>query len=313
MADTLGLPTATPARVRSGILLMIGCSMIFASLDALAKFMGQFYPVAQIVWFRYTFHVVGMVLVFWPIRGRAMFRATNLRWQLGRGLILVVCTICSFTGLRLMPLAEFTAIAFVTPLIVTMLAGPFLGEKVSRSRWAAVILGFVGVLIIIRPGSGLFGWPALIPLGMSFIYAVFQVLTRKYAGTDDPVTTLFFSGLAGAVLATLVVPFQWTPPQAMHWPILILMGFMGGGGHLLLMLCFRRAPASVVAPFSYTQLAFASLISTVALNHVPDRWSAIGMGVIAAAGLYAVVLHAWEQRRKRWYRPGDEADVPITD
>jgi drug/metabolite transporter (DMT)-like permease len=313
MAHTLGLPMSTPARVRGGIFLMLACSLIFASLDALAKFMGAYYPVVQVVWFRYTFHVIAMVAVFGPIMGRAMFRANNLRWQVGRGLILVVCTCCSFTGLRYMPLAEFTAIAFITPLIVTLLAGPLLGEKVSTARWAAVILGFAGVVIIIRPGSGLFGWAALIPLVMACIYAVFQVLTRKYAGTDDPVTTLFFSGLAGAVLASVAVPFAWKPPAPEHWPILILMGIMGGGGHLLLMLCFRRAPASVLAPFSYTQLAFASLISTVALNHVPDRWSAIGMAVIALAGLYAMVLHAWEGRGGKRRRQADEADVPITD
>jgi len=312
MSVIQGLPMSTPERVRGGILLMIACSFIFASLDALAKYMGAHYPILQIVWFRYTFHVVGMVVVFAPIMGKRMFRATNIRWQVGRGFILVVCTGLSFTGLQFMPLAEFTAIAFVTPLIVTMLSAKFLGEKVSMARWGAVVLGFAGVLIIIRPGSGLFGWPALIPLVMSFVYAVFQVLTRKYAGTDDPITTLFFSGLAGAVLATLTVPFVWQTPEPVHWPVLILMGIMGGGGHLLLMFCFRRAPASVLAPFSYTQLAFAILLSTLALHHVPDRWALIGMGVIAAAGLYAVILQAWEGRR-RSKRPGDEADVPMTD
>ncbi len=131
----------TPERVRGGILLMLACSMIFASLDATAKFMGTHYPVLQIVCFRYTFHVLGMLAVFVPIMGREMFRATNLRWQLGRGLILVVCTICSFTALRFMPLAEFTAIAFVTPLLVTLFAGPMLGKKSAwgaGSRWVSV-------------------------------------------------------------------------------------------------------------------------------------------------------------------------------
>lgn len=312
MAAIHGLPMSTPERVRGGILLMIACSFIFASLDALAKFMGAHYPILQVVWFRYTFHVIGMVVVFAPIMGKRMFRATNIRWQVGRGFILVVCTGLSFTGLQFMPLAEFTAIAFVTPLIVTMLAGRLLGERVSLARWGAVVLGFAGVVIIIRPGSGLFGWAALIPLVMSFVYAIFQVLTRKYAGTDDPITTLFFSGLAGAVLASATVPFVWKTPEPLHWPILMFMGIMGGGGHLLLMLCFRRAPASVLAPFSYSQLAFATLLSMFALQHVPDRWSLIGMGVIAAAGLYAVILQAWEGRR-HGKRPGDEADVPMTD
>jgi len=313
MAEIAGLPMSTPARVRVGIMMMVGCSLIFASLDSLAKVMGQHYPVLQIVWFRYTFHVVGMLVVFLPIMGRNMFRASNMRWQIGRGLILVVCTCLSFTGLRFMPLAEFTAISFVTPLIVTLLASKFLGEKVSPARWGAVALGFAGVLIIIRPGSGIFGWPAVIPLVMSCVYACFQVLTRKNAGTDDPITTMFFSGLAGAILATIALPFNWTPPEPLHWPVLILMGFMGGTGHLLLMLCFRRAPASVLAPFSYAQLVFATLIGVLFLHHVPDRFSTIGMGVIALAGVYAVGVQAWEERRRRRTRPGDEADVPMTD
>lgn len=312
MAEIAGLPLSTPERVRVGILFMVGCSLIFASLDGTAKYMGTHYPVMQIVWFRYTFHVLGMLAIFLPIMGKQMFRATNLRWQVGRGFILVVCTCCSFTGLRFMPLAEFTAISFITPLLVTLFAGPVLGEKVSAGRWVAVCVGFAGVLILIRPGSGIFGWPALIPLGMSFIYALFQVLTRKYAGTDNPITTMFFSGLAGAVLATIAAPFVWKPPEAIHWPVLMFMGIMGGGGHLLLMLCFRRAPASVLAPFSYTQLAFATVIGMLFFSYVPDGYSLIGMGVIASAGLYAMALQAWEGRRSR-KRPADEADVPMTD
>jgi len=313
MADAQGLPLSTPERVRTGILFMVGCSLIFASLDSLAKVMGQQYPVLQIVWFRYTFHVVGMLVVFLPFMGRRMFRATNMRWQAGRGLILVVCTCLSFTGLRFMPLAEFTAISFVTPLIVTLLASRFLGEKVSPLRWGAVALGFAGVLVIIRPGSGIFGWPALIPLVMSCVYASFQVLTRKYAGTDDPITTMLYSGMAGAILATLTLPFNWKTPEPLHWPILILMGLMGGGGHLLLMLCFRRAPASVLTPFSYAQLAFSTCIGILFLNHVPDRYSAIGMGVIALAGVYAVAVQAFEGRAQRRRARDAEAAVPMTD
>ena len=313
MAEASALPISTPGRVRTGILLMVACSLIFASLDAMAKFMGARYPTLEVVWFRYTFHVVGMVVVFGPIMGRSMFHANNWRWQLVRGLILVVCTALSFTGLQYLPLAEFTAVAFVTPLLVTLLAGPVLGEKVSAARWGAVVLGFGGMLIVIRPGSGLFGWPALIPLVMSFVYALFQLLTRKYAGADNPINTLFFSGLAGAVLSSCAVPFVWQTPQPAHWAPLMLMGIMGGGGHLLLMLCFRRAPASVLAPFSYTQLAFAVLISIVLLNHVPDHWSLIGMGVIAVAGLYAVVLQTLEARAGRRVHPVSEAEVTVTD
>jgi len=313
VADAPGLPLSTPERVRVGILMMVGCSMIFASLDATAKLMGAYYAVFEIVWLRYTVHVMVMLAVFLPAMGLRMLRAHHLRWQIVRGLILVLCTGLSFTGLRLMPLAEVTAISFVTPLMVTLLAGPLLGEKVGMARWGAVALGFAGVVIIVRPGSGIFGWAALIPLGLACANAFFHILSRKYAGADDPVTTLFFSGLVGAVLASFALPFVWKTPAPEHWPALLLMGLLGGGGHLLLVLCFRRAPASVLAPFTYTQLAFATLIGIFIMHHMPDRWSLVGMGVIALAGLYAVGVQAWEHRSRRRRVAAGLATRPMAD
>lgn len=312
MSAASGLPPATPAGVRAGILMMLGCAFTFASLDVLAKHLSSQVHTLQLVWFRYFFHVALMLLVFGPPMGARLWRTDNPRWQIGRGAILIVCTCLSFAGLSVMPLAEFTAIAFVTPLIVTLLARSFLGEKVSPARWVAVIAGFCGVLIIIRPGGGLFGWAALIPLCLSLVYAVFQILTRKYAGADDPLTTLFFTGLVGALIASGPVLWVWQAPTLQQWPLLVALGLCGAGGHLLLILAFQRAPASSLAPISYTQLLFATGLGVVVTHHVPDGWTLVGMGVIAAAGLYAALLQGMQGMAGR-KRAGDEADIPLSD
>lgn len=309
MPENAALPVSSPARVRSGILLMFGCAFTFASMDALVKHLTGHVPLLQLVWSRYFFHCVVMLLIFGPLMRARLWRANNMRWQIGRGMMLMTSTCLGFASLMFLPLAEFTAIAFVTPLIVTVLARPMLGEQVTAARWIAVIAGFAGVLIIVRPGGNLFGWAVLLPLAMSFVYAVFQILTRRHAGADDPITTLFFSGLVGAVLTSFAVPLVWKTPGVAEWPLLVMVGVMGAGGHLLLVLAFRRAPASTLAPISYTQLLFATAVGYAVSRHIPDRWALVGMGVIALAGLYAAVLQAMEGRR----RSGDEAEVPISD
>jgi drug/metabolite transporter (DMT)-like permease len=285
----------TRNRIKSGIALMLAMSFMFASLDTLAKLMGRHYPTVELIWFRYTFHVVTMLLIGLPFLGFRLFRARNWNWQIGRGFILICSTTLSFVGLQLLPLAEFTAIAFITPLLVTLAAAQFLGEKVSRAQWVMVVLGFVGALVIIRPGSGIFGWAALIPLIMAGVYALFQVLTRKFAAHDDPVPTLFFSGLVGMVISSFAVPWVWKMPHAADWPPLIALGVMGAGGHLMLILAFRRAPASVIAPISYSQLVFAALLGLGVWRHVPDFFSLLGMAIILFAGVGAAALQAFKK------------------
>ena len=306
-----------PNRTRAGILLILAAVFSFASLDTLVKILSVRYSTPQLLWFRYTFHVLALLLVAWPFIGRRLFAAKNWHWQIGRGAILLLCSGLSFTGLHFMPLAEFTAIGFVAPLIVTVLAPKVLGEHISLARWCAVGAGFAGVMVIIRPGSGLFGWAALIPLAMAFAYASFQILTRKYAGEDDSLTTLFYSGLVGMLASALLLPWVWVMPPASDWPALISIGLIGAGGHYVLILAFRRADASVLAPITYVQLAFATLLGALLLDNVPDTWSFVGMGIVALAGLATAVLQAIERRRgmrapvRR--RPADEADVPLSD
>ena len=312
-----GAPVNPPNRTRAGILLILAAVLSFASLDTLVKLLSTRYSTPQLLWYRYTFHVLAILAVVWPFVGRRLFSANNWRWQIGRGAILLLCSGLSFTGLHFMPLAEFTAIGFVAPLIVTALAPKVLGEQVSVARWVAVGAGFAGVLVIIRPGSGLFGWAAMIPLVMACAYAAFQILTRKFAGADDSLTTLFYSGLVGMLASTLMLPWVWVMPPAVDWPVLVSLGLVGAGGHYLLILAFRRADASVLAPITYAQLAFATLLGATFLSNLPDGWSFVGMGIVGAAGLATAMLQVLERRnaaspapRKR---PADQADVPMSD
>ena len=288
-----------PARPASGILLMLCAVGCFAAADTLGKILVADYSALQLLWVRNCVHVLAIMLLGWPILGKALFRANNVRWQWQRGLLLLLCSFLALTSLRFMPVAEFTAIIFISPLIMTLLAARWLKERVSCARWCAVGAGFAGVMLIIRPGSNLFGWAALIPLVLSGLAAFFAILTRKYARDDDALTTLFYTGLVGALASSLTILFVWRTPPPGDWPALLALGVIAAAGHYMFVLAFRRAPASTLSPFSYAQLIFAVIFGYVVLHAVPDQWSIIGMGVVLASGLAAAILHRWEGRRGR--------------
>lgn len=288
-----------PVRAGSGILLMLCAVGCFAATDTLAKMLVSHYATLQLLWIRNGVHVLTILLLGWPLLGRRLFQANNMRWQWQRGLLLLICSFLAFTSLRFMPVAEFTAIVFASPLLVTLLAARWLKERVSPARWCAIGAGFIGVMIIIRPGSGLFGPAALIPLLLACISAFFIILTRKYARDDDALTTLFYTGLVGALATSLTMPFVWHTPPLADWPALLALGVIAAAGHYMFVLAFRRAPASTLAPFSYAQLVFAVLFGYLLLRTVPDYWSFIGMGVVVASGMAAAVLQRWEMRGSR--------------
>ena len=180
-----------------GIALMIAAVSTFTCLDTTSKYLAQHYPVPAIVWARYVVHMVLMALVLGPRMGAGLLRTTNLRLQLIRGVVLAASSLVFLSALRLMPLAEAAAIAFMTPIIIAVLAGPVLGERVERRTWVALAGGFVGVLLIVRPGGGLFTPAALLPLASAFMMALYQMLTSKLAGRDTPLTTLFYPAVIG--------------------------------------------------------------------------------------------------------------------
>jgi len=195
-----------------------------------------------------------------------------------------------------MPLAEFTSIVLTSPLVVTLLAATTLKEEVSPLRWALVAGGFVGTLVILRPGSAIFSWAIVLPIALVLTNAWFQILTSRLARTENPLTINFYTGWVGTLIATLPLPFVWTAlPDWGWWALLFLMGLMGTVGHFFLILAYQRAPASTLTPYLYAQIAFAMVGGWLVFAHVPDETSLVGMALIAVCG----AAGAWLTVRER--------------
>jgi drug/metabolite transporter (DMT)-like permease len=294
-------PAGTRDRESERILAGIGLVMLavacFATLDTTTKISITAVPILMGVWFRYAFQAVVTSLVLLPRHGTALLRTVHPRYHLLRGALLLVTSIFAFFSLRYMPLAEFTSIVLIAPLVVTLLAATVLKEQVSPLRWALVAGGFAGTLVILRPGGGAFTWAMLLPFGLVVTNAWFQVLTSKLAQTENPLTMHFYTGWAGTLLASVALPFVWQSLPSWHWwALLCLMGLMGTVGHFMLILAFQRAPASTLTPYLYAQIAFAMLGGWLVFSHVPDVVSLVGMGMIAACGAAGAWLTVRERR-----------------
>jgi drug/metabolite transporter (DMT)-like permease len=285
-----------------GIGLMVASAACFASLDTTTRYLGALLPVQLMLWSRYAVHATVMG-VWLGVNGRGGFRAANLRFQVLRGALLLGSSTLAFHGLQHIPLAEFTAIVMLTPVLVTLLAAWLLHERVSPLRWALVGGGLAGALIVIRPGSGLFGWAVLLPLGGAFSNAFFQVLTSKHGRSESPLTTNFYTGLTGTAILT---PILLTSPMdvsgllsatpAGQVALLLMLGALGTAGHLLLIMSLGRAGTATLMPFLYTQIAFAALVGWLVFRAAPDLWGWVGMGVIAGCGAASAWLNARERR-----------------
>ncbi|MBL0946138.1 MAG: DMT family transporter [Hydrogenophaga sp.] len=286
-----------PGQALAGIGFLVAATACFAVLDTTVKVVGAVVSVLLAVWFRYAFHAVAVTAVMLPLRGRSLWRTEHPRFQLLRGLLLLSVSGMSFLAVQYMPVGEFTAIVMVTPLAVTLLAALFLGERVKPLRWLLVAGGFAGALLVVRPGAGVVGWAALIPLTLVFLYAWFQILTARMARTEDPMTLHFYTGWVGALVASAALPFVWQAvPDARTLAQLCLVGLMGTVGHFLLILAFQRAPASTLSPFLYTQIGFAMLCGWVVYHHVPGALELAGIALIVVCGASASWLTAREQR-----------------
>jgi drug/metabolite transporter (DMT)-like permease len=283
-----------------GILMIMTAVAMFAVLDSIAKYLSRFYPVPGIVWARYAFHLLFVVLLLGPrLRGR-LVRTQRLRLQVLRGLLLAASSLFFFSALKYMPLAEASSITFLSPILVTISAAIVLKEKIELPRWIAVCAGFIGVLIIIRPGGGVFSAVALLPFATAACFASYAILTRKLSGLENPYTTLFYSGLVGTVVMAIVLPFAWVAPATpAHAALLVLMGLIGGGSHLVLIKAYEHAPASRLAPFSYTQLVWVIVLGYVVFGDFPDRWSLIGIAVIAASAIYIATHQRLAERQQK--------------
>jgi drug/metabolite transporter (DMT)-like permease len=288
---------APPRNILAGILMAIAAVACFAALDTVTKYISVTVPLLMGLWFRYAFQAVATTAVMLPVRGWSVFRTRHPKFQCLRGVLLLTSSLLAFASLKYMPVGEFTAILMVAPLAVTILAATVLKEKVTPLRWALVAGGFVGTLIIIRPGGETFQWVSLMPLGLVATNAWFQVLTSKLARTEDPVTMHLYTGWVGALLASIALPLVWTSlPNAWLWAALCFMGAAATIGHFFLILAFQRAPASTLTPYLYTQIAFAMLGGWLVFSHVPDGWALAGMGMIAVCGAGGAWLTVHENR-----------------
>jgi drug/metabolite transporter (DMT)-like permease len=282
--------------LRRALPLFLLAGVCFSTLDATAKYLVRDHTLFVVVWARYVGQMLVTTPIAWHRAGSGFWRTSHLRVQLLRSLCLVVATACFFGGLRFLPLAEASAITFLAPMIAIVLALPVLGERPTRARWLSAIAGYAAILVIVRPGSAVFHPATALLVVAAIANALYQLLTRRLPG-DSAYTTLFYSGLVGTVGLSLALPAAQLP-DAFTWQdgfFLVLLGLLAGMGHWLLIGAFVRAPASLIAPFTYLQMIWATLYGCLLFAQLPDRLSALGMGVIVASGV-ALVLHERRQR-----------------
>jgi drug/metabolite transporter (DMT)-like permease len=272
-------------RMRGLALLLIGTALI-SVMDALVKWMSTSLGTLQITWGRYATQAILLFIVFTPQQSIRRLRTRRPSLHLLRAAMLLLSTLLFFGALRTLTLAEANAIGFTTPLIITMLSGLLLGEAVGARRWAAVCVGFAGVLIVIRPGSGVMGWAALLPLIGAACSALYHVTTRLVARTDDPANTLYFAALLGGIGLSAVVPFFWTPLTAVLLASMVAVGTLGTVGHFFLIRAFQIVPASTLSPFMYVYLLWATILGWAVFGDVPDLATLVGAAVILLSGLY---------------------------
>jgi drug/metabolite transporter (DMT)-like permease len=288
-----------------GIALMCGALACFSCLDAMAKYLNLHMDTLQVVWARYTGAFIVAVAISNPITRPGLMRTGRPMLQVGRSVLLLLSTLLNFMALRYLQLDEALSIVFSTPFFIAALSGPVLGEWVRWRRWMAIGVGFIGVLLVTRPGFGGIHPAALLSLAAALFYAAYNISTRMLSRTDSTETTLFYSNLVGALVMLPVVPFVWTTPSD---PVVILVmivcGAFGSVGHYLLIIAHRHAPPAVLAPFIYTQLVWAIILGYLVFADVPNRWTLAGAAVVVASGLYML-----NRERKVGYRaaanPGD--------
>ncbi len=278
-------PIVVQENVSSGICLMLAALFWFATLDATVKYLMQSYPLIQVLWARFFIHVVVVLLWMGPhLKDR--LRSRKPGYQLLRSLLLFGMTALWFLGLKTTPLATASTILFITPILVTILAWPVLGDFVGLRRWIGVGVGFVGALIVLRPDMGSIDLGLLALLGAATSNGFYQVITRKVRSMDEPLTSLFYSGLVGMLVLSCLVPFDWVMPTLVDGLWFLYAGLTGALSHWCLIRAFRVAPAPVLAPYSYTALVWASLLGYLVFGDVPDKWTMTGAGFIISGGLY---------------------------
>jgi drug/metabolite transporter (DMT)-like permease len=296
------------ANVSRGVLMVLIAVIFFTATDSLAKYLTRFYPVSLIVWWRFASHLLIVVVLLGPRYGSKLIRTKRPAEQVLRGLLLLLGSVFFISALKFIPLAEATAISYLTPLLVTLMSVFFLKEKVELARWIALLCSFAAVLIVIRPGSGVFVWAALLPIANATTFAVYQLVTRRLANLESPYTSIFYAGLVGTVLFSAVLPDVWVWPQTWgHALAFASLGLFAALGHLILIKAYTYASAARLAPFSYTQLIWVSIVGFIVFGDFPDVWSLLGMAIIIASGIYTAT------RERSSVRPNDsDSNGPVS-
>ncbi len=281
-------------RTSLGIVLTLVAMLAFAAMDGVSKILAGSLSIPQILWVRYILFL-GLAVVVLRDKGLAtVWRSGQPRLQFARALLIVVENGMFVLAFKYLPLADVHAIAAASPLLVIALSVPFLGETVGPRRWLAVVVGFIGVLLIVRPGFQGVGVGLVIALGGALLWGIYQIMVRMCARTDSSDTTWLWSAVVGLVATTFVGPFVWTPPDVQGWGLLILLSVLGSIAHLALIKALTVAEASVLQPFGYTLFLWAIVIGYLGFGDLPDAWTLTGAAVILSSGLYA-----WHRERIR--------------
>ena len=286
----------SPSRTWTGIGYLILSMICFAVLDAIIKHLVNLLPMVMVLWFRYVVQAVSTSVTLWPRQGRSLLRTQQPRLQVLRGFLLMMCSVLGFLSLQHMPLAEFAAIALLTPLAVTVLSRMLFKERISPLRWVLILGGFAGAMMIVRPGGHLTGAVAMLPLAMVLFYTAFQLLTSYMARTESPMTMHFYTGWVGTAAVSCLVYWHWTTDiSPLNWALLVACGLLGSTAHYLFILAFARVTPVRLSPFLYLQVVFSTLAGWVAFSFVPAGWGLVGMLLIMVCGAGAGWLNAREK------------------
>jgi len=288
-----------------GIALILASSVFLSSSDATAKYLSGTLPSIEIAWIRFL--VFALIMVPAMVPGSPLFalKTGRLGLQLARGAMLLGSSLLFITGLRYLPIAEASATSFVSPLFVTALSIVMLSESVGVRRWLATIAGLIGVLIVVRPGTSAFHVAVLFPIVSALCWAFTLIMTRMMSGKEAAITTMTYSSIAGVVIVSALVPFVWVTPSWHDILLAVFIGIASTAGQWIVVLAFRYADASVLAPFSYTQLLWASIFGFLLFGEVPDVWTVVGAVIIVGSGLYTA--HRERVRRSQLLQMAGES------
>ncbi|MEX2616238.1 MAG: DMT family transporter [Alphaproteobacteria bacterium] len=279
--------TAVRQNTLHGILFMCLAVALMPVMNTIAKMLATEYPLQQVVWARFAGHFLIMLLLFMPRRGWRVFVTTRPLVQFARSVTMFASNGCYIVALSLIPLATASSVSFTAPLIVTALSMPLLGERVGPRRWAAVLVGFAGALIIIRPDGASIATGEMLVLVSATSFAFYQILTRKLVAVDAPDTLILYTALAGTLITSAVVPFYFEAPREwLHALGFVLLGGIGGAVQYLVIKALQYAPAAITAPFAYGQLIGATVLGYFFFGDFPDSWTWVGAAIIVASGVY---------------------------